>query len=53
MTAPTAPPPASEPTTAAQLTDAVTLKPAFMGMSVDLLKAWNWVRDKWRTKRSQ
>jgi hypothetical protein len=52
-TAPTAPPPASEPTTAAKLTDAVTLKPAFMGMSVDLLKAWNWVRDKWRTKRSQ
>jgi hypothetical protein len=44
-------PPISEATTATKLTDAVTLKPAFMGMSVDLLKAWNWFRDKWRAKR--
>jgi hypothetical protein len=46
-------PPASETTTATKLADAVTLKPTFMGMGVDLLKAWNWVRDKWRAKRTQ
>ena len=37
----------------AKLSDAVTLKPGLWGMSIDLLKAWNWVRDKWRAMRSR
>jgi hypothetical protein len=44
-------PPISEAPTAIKLTDAVTLKPTFMGVGVDLRKAWNWFRDKWRAKR--
>jgi hypothetical protein len=44
-------PPISETPTAIKLTDAVTLKPTFMGVGVDLRKAWNWFRDKWRAKR--
>ncbi len=52
-TVPAAPPSASDATAPTKLTDVVTLKPTFMGMSVDLPKAWNWVRDKWRAKRPQ
>jgi hypothetical protein len=37
----------------AKLSDAVTLKPGLWGMSIDLLKAWNWVRDKWRVMCSR
>jgi hypothetical protein len=37
----------------AKLSDAVTLKPSLWGMSIDLLKAWSWVRDKWRAMHSR
>lgn len=40
-------------TATAKLSDAVILKPAFMGMGIDLQKAWSWVRDKWRGARAQ
>jgi hypothetical protein len=30
------------------LSEVVTLKPTVWGMSIDLLKAWNWLRSKWR-----
>jgi hypothetical protein len=33
--------------------DAVTLKPGLWGMSVDLLKVWNWLRNKWRDAHGQ
>src|SRR5260370_20549094 len=36
--------PAVPPT--AKLGDAVILKPTFMGMGIDLQKAWNWVQGK-------
>jgi transposase-like protein len=39
-------------TTTVKLTNAVTLKPTFMGMSVDLPKAWTWAKEKWRSTRS-
>jgi hypothetical protein len=53
-TVPAAPPPASDATPPTKLTDALTLRPTFMGMSVDVPKAWNWVRDKRRgLKRPQ
>jgi len=35
----------------AKLSDAVILKPTFMGMSIDLYKAWGWTRDKLRRVR--
>jgi hypothetical protein len=44
MTAPAVPP-------TAKFSDAVILKPAFMGMGIDLQKAWNWVQDKLRGVR--
>jgi hypothetical protein len=37
--------------TTAKLSDAVTLKPTFMGMSIDLYKAWYWAQDKLRSAR--
>ena len=45
------PPPASE--AAVKFSDAVTLKPTLWGMSIDLPKAWKWVRDGWRNARRQ
>lgn len=44
-------PPASAAT--AKFSDAVTLKPTLWGMSIDLPKAWKWVRYKWRNARRQ
>jgi hypothetical protein len=41
-TVPAAPPEAAP---SAKLTDAMILKPTFMGMGVDVPKAWNWVRN--------
>jgi len=32
----------------AKLADAVILRPSFMGMGIDLPKAWQWVRKKWQ-----
>jgi hypothetical protein len=39
--------------TTAKLTDAVILKPTFMGMGVDLPRAWNWIRGKWRVLKGE
>ena len=44
------PPPAAEASTVT-LSDAVTLKPGFMGMNIDLLKAWNWAQGKWAARK--
>jgi hypothetical protein len=41
--------PAEPPT--AKLSDAVILKPTFMGMGFDLQKGWNWLQDKLRGAR--
>lgn len=37
--------------TTATLSDVVILKPTFMGMGIDLHKAWCWAQDKWRRAR--
>jgi hypothetical protein len=37
--------------TTSKLSDAVILKPTFMGMGIDLTRAWSWVQDKWRGAR--
>ncbi len=56
-TATAAPPPidAAPPAIAAEtkttLTDVVILRPTFMGMGLDLTKAWDWVRQKGRRLR--
>jgi hypothetical protein len=36
-----------------KLSDVVTLKPSLWGMSIDLLKAGNWLRNKLRNARGQ
>lgn len=33
---------------AAKLSEVVILKPTFMGVGIDLQRAWSWVADKWR-----
>jgi hypothetical protein len=40
-------------TAPAKLSDAVILKPTFMGMGIDLQKAWSWVHEKWRGARGR
>lgn len=37
---------------APNLSEVVTLKPTFMGMGIDLLKAWQWMQSWWRAWRS-
>ena len=46
-------PPAIAAETKTTLTDVVILRPTFMGMGLDLTKAWDWVRQKGRRLRSR
>jgi hypothetical protein len=39
--------------TDAKLGDAVILKPAFMGIGVDLPKAWKWIQRRWQKTSQQ
>jgi hypothetical protein len=41
------------PTATTKLSDAVILRPTFIGMGIDLQKAWSWVHDKWRGARGR